>query len=475
MTHRFGLVVVIGMLLLPLLAAQAPDPRLTERSAALREGLVELCDWCKEQDLLRERQRLLELVLVFAPNDRKIREAAGYEAITSKRWQRRKGFRNPLRTNREAVPEFERRLGLVIDEIFLLLDEIPTEGEPDLPLADRRDVVEALLVVLPREPRLLEALGEKKKGSRWYLEESLAARERRAQVRRQAELLFAGSGEPAKVPVPDPENAVDLRWKSARLLPGVEVVGTVSDDEIEEAARIAWASIGWFRLATRREAPPFQDFRIVLLQSVEEANLYLHFDRRVDDASRRFADGLTSFWIPKTATVLIWAPDRGLRKEWVARQTTAMLLLNGFGISTRQGAVYEGLGLYLSHKITGLRSTWYVRQSRYDEKRDDRLAIDDIKNQKSWLKLAKRRSRARAPDFRRLLALEVNQMEVEDLVGAYALAAYLVEGAPDRLAPFLERLGQGMNFEFAVREIWGLDALELGTQVGRWLKESVDG
>jgi hypothetical protein len=173
--------------------------------------------------------------------------------------------------------------------------------------------------------------------------------------------------------------------------------------------------------------------------------------------------------------VLIWAPERGLRKEWVARQTMAMLLLNGFGITTRQGAVYEGLGLYLSHKITGLRSTWYVRPSRYDEKQDDRLAIDDIKNQKSWLKLAKRRSRARAPDLRRLLSLEVNQMEVEDLVGAYAFAAYLVEGAPDRLEPLLERLGQGMNFEFAVREVWGMDALELGEHLARWLKESVDG
>ncbi|MCB9832166.1 MAG: hypothetical protein H6807_06785 [Planctomycetes bacterium] len=457
------------------LTAQDRDPRLEERTGDLRQRLVALADWCREKGLLRERQRLLEMILVLVPHDRDLREAAGYVPITSKRWERRKGFRSPLRTDAEVWPDFEQRFDSLVDLTLATVASLVREGEAPLPLADRRDLVEAMALILPRDDRLREALGERKKGSRWYLDDSLAARERRANLRRQAKLLLEGAGEPAKMPVPDPEGDLDLRWRKARLLPGVEVVGTVSDEEIEAATRIAWATINWFRLATRRDAATFPDYRIVLLASAGDRDLYLHFDRRIDDSARRFAADLSSFWVPGSSTVLIWAADQDLRKEWVARQTIAMLLKTGYGIGAERGAIYEGLGLYLSHKVTDLRSTWYVRQTRYDQKRDDRIAIDTLKLEKSWLKLAKRRARARAPDCRRLLGLEVNQMEVEDLVLAYAFAAYLVEGAPERLDPFLDRIGRGMNFENALSEVWGLDGAEMGEWIGRWLKESVDG
>ncbi len=455
------------------LSAQKPDsriPRVLERHI---QTMVELADWCEVNGLLRERHRVLECVIDFDPQHQRARALTGWQRLGSRNWERVKGFRRPSRTNGEMGEEWKKRADALCDSyVRKAAPRLKRLKNPSLAVSEWRRLARAMQVIAPRHEGLRMLLGEVKVKRRWILKESAGTRERRRELASRAKLLLSGAGDPATVALSAAERKVELPWKDPVFLPGVRVVGTVSDHEIAEACRLSRATIMYVRLSMKAQVRPFQNFTIYLLASREEARRFLHFFPGVSDADRRFAEGLSSCWLSGTSRVLIWPEVEKKRQEWVARQTVAMLLRSGWNITTAQGAVFEGLGLYISHKVCGQRSTWYVRPTRYGRRGTGKNEAELLKKTRHWMRLARRRIQSDPPNYRRLLGLNVNQMRTEDLLDSYVFSAWLLEGVTREQDAFLKLLGRGKSFEKAVFKVWGMDSLELQGRVLRWLKET---
>ncbi len=473
---RHFFVLLLGFLLARGLQAQTlvqtPDPRILPLAKEQVGMMEELARWCHRNGLFREKNRTLEVLLKFDQDHQYARRESGWQRLGKKKWVRVRGFRRPIRTNPEMKKQWKERSTALLNHYCSHL-AVKLQGlKPPIHAMELRRLTESLLVLSPKHGGLRILLGERLVGRSWKLKESVPTKAYRKRLANHAKLLLDGAGEPATVPLTKPEKEAALRWTEAQLLPGVRVVGTVSKEEIKSSCQLARAAINYVRMSMRNSVEPFQGFTIYLLDSREEAKRFFHFYPGISDQNRRFAESLSSCWLSGSSKVVIWSESKKMRREWVARQTVAMLLRQGWNISTKNAALFEGFGLYLSHKLTGERSTWYVRPSRYGRQGSDRDEATILKKTKDWLRLARRRLRNTPPKYRRLLSLSVNQMVTDDLLDSYVFAAYLLEAAVDKREEFLRKIGEGKNFEHAVAEVWGMDVPALQERVKRWLKET---
>jgi hypothetical protein len=77
----------------------------------------------------------------------------------------------------------------------------------------------------------------------------------------------------------------------------------------------------------------------------------------------------------------------------------------------------------------------------------------------------------RRPELQRTLSRDVNRMTVDDVLAAYALAAYLVEGRPEEVAAVLRASATGSEPGAVVRQTLGMELGELTSRLTRWLGE----
>jgi hypothetical protein len=71
-----------------------------------------------------------------------------------------------------------------------------------------------------------------------------------------------------------------------------------------------------------------------------------------------------------------------------------------------------------------------------------------------------------------MLERDVNAMGVEDMLYAYAFAAYLLEGRPEELPQILHRIAGGKSSTAgALKEVLKMDAPAVEERLHRWLTE----
>ena len=158
----------------------------------------------------------------------------------------------------------------------------------------------------------------------------------------------------------------------------------------------------------------------------------------------------------------------------MARQVCAYLMATRWGISTEQGWVFEGFGLYLVYQLLGTRLTQFVQEDRYrdgSEEFNERIYGAGAK----WLPEA--RAVMEGPEPPKLpfvLGADVNRMTQRDMLVAYALAAYLLEARPDQVDPILTAIGRGENPVETLEKRLQLDLPGIERRVRRWLAEMGD-
>lgn len=446
--------------------AQVAD-RVHFAARGVEEQLLGLADWCEENGLRRERHVLVEAMLGFSPNDPALRKEAGYARVGDADWSRPRSFRVPRRTKAELLPEYRRRLGEAEESVLALARAIDEAG-PAISSGTIHRMLAPLVRLFPRSALLRKANGEERRNAKWRLVESRRARDRGRRLQDSARLLVSGTPKPAAAELTEVEKGLGVKFTAARELPGVRVLGTVHRSEIDAAARLAAATVKLFRMTFGPGISTWDGFTVVLLEDANDRDTFLHFFPGIDDDARRHASRLSSMWVPDTATVGIWAPLRELRTEFVARQVLAMLLLKTFGVSSKHGALHEGVGLLLGHKLTGRRGTWFIKRSRYSKEEFSREALE---KSGSWFDLVHKQRKKRPASYRSLFSRDVNTMEPEDVLEGYVFAAWLIQARPREAADFLRRIGGGESCEEASRAMWGRSLPELEGHVGRWVSE----
>ena len=459
---------LILILMLAASTASAQDGVSFEEAAeALHVHVASLSEWCEENGLRRERYHLAEVLLGFSPQDEKLREIAGYRRVGETDWSRPSRHSAPRKTVVELLPQYRERLGSMEAAVVTLCRAAQNAG-PSLTAARRHRILGPLTQLYPRLKALREANGEERRDARWSLVESRKSRSRARRMKQSALLLLEGMGRPTEEDLTPSEEGLPLELGTARALKGVRVVGTVHRSELVAATRLAAATVKMFTLTFGAGISTWDGFTIVLLDGPAERDAFLDAHPGIDDGLRRAAVGLSSLWVPDSAIVGIWSRLREQRTEFVTRQVLSMLFLKTFGISTRHGALHEGLGLLRGYQLTGQRGTWFIRRSRYDGGETMR-AIRESSG--SWIELVAKQRKKRPANYRSFLAKDVNTMEPEDVLEAWAFASWLLHARHAEAEDFLRAVGGGMTFEQASQRFWGRSLPDLERHVGRWIEE----
>jgi hypothetical protein len=323
--------------------------------------------------------------------------------------------------------------------------------------------------VAPDDVRFRAANREVRQGDTWVLEETVRTADGRAALRGHAAAARAQASRPQQDGLTDFERALGLRWVAAVRTPGTRVVASTEQGEAMTTALSCDIAADLVRRTFRSEAQLPRGFTVYLLAGDDEARGFAARHPSFDDAARKRLERLSGMWVPGRKDLLEYASTSARRIDGAVRQSTNHLLNQMF--SARDHAwVQEGLGIYLSHMVTGTRLTFFVKESRYghDTQRGERSLSDTS----DWLHEARVRLDDTPVDLDLLLFRELNVMTRLDALYANALAAYLLETRPQAAHDLFLRLGAGTSVPQAVEQALDTDVRGLEHRFVRWLRET---
>lgn len=477
-----------NVLLLPLLllalASWSPAPASEDRFEAdtygaesdravktLVEELEDVAKWCKRKRLYLERDRIFEKILEFDTDHADAREALNYKQRSDGSWYRAKPYRAPRNYDESKVPEAEAKRAEAVrgyrDEILRLLDK----HEDSLSSATRNAELQKLLVLDPKDEEVHKRLGRVSVGGGedFVMPESKAALEQRARIRELVVRSLDAAPEPQKFEPDEWEDELGVKWRSCVKTSRIRILCTGDAEEATKAARVVHACSDYFNGMFDADVRHPLGFRMYVLSRDGEQNRFLARHPSVTDADRKRYERLSGAWV--NSNLVEWADAQETRLDGMVRQTLGTFFNHYYGVTAKQGWIWEGFGMYLTYQLVGTRLTYFVRQSEYVEGgRSLRERLQ--RSNANWLGEARRLLKGEVPpQLAFLLGRDVNAMTQEDAVVAYALAAFLIEGNPEVAAEVVSRVGGGETPGVVLEEALGYDLPALQKRLLAWLEE----
>ena len=480
-----------ALVLCPHAQAQAPaqDPALDaetlrvrgrfqrlveEEEAALVVQLWELAEWCMPRKLYRERDRLSRLVLEIEPEHRGARKVLKYHS-RGDGWVQSRTYRMPRsHATEKNSKEYRQGLAAATDPYrSRLFRRIERDGRKLAP-GTRELVLRKLLILDPDDLAIRTVLGERFLGNRWVLEETARAAEEGTGVAS----LAAVSLEKVRRPDIDAPNRGErdtgLVWNATMKTPRVRVVGTTPRKEVDETARVTEAMGHLFHRVFKHGQSQRPDYTIYLLRDSGERQALMQ-GLGIDAATQTNLSRAAGGWLDPNR-LGEWDANPARRLDGAARQTLGAMLMDAYGIDGSHGWAWEGMGLYLTYRMVGTRMTYFVDRGSYTTPRVTTLWPKLQAAETAWLAEARLLlARDDAPGLVFLLGRSVDTMRDEDILAAYALSAYLLEGRPDDVPLILKRIGQGEHPVTVFEQVTGFALPDLEQRLRRWLDEILAG
>jgi hypothetical protein len=463
---------LLVLLAVPVLAARAPGQAAlpadlpTDLTGPLRKDLEVFARWAGPNGLLREQHRACAVIVRLDPDHAEARKVLQFSRKKDGTWVRVFQYAEPKATNEKLRAECETRWSTLVGAFRQKATDAMAK-DPTL----RARLLEELLALTPEDAALREEAGEVKHKGIWVLTETIAARQRSAELVRLARTLLQAVEKPEPATPAGDESGWGVRWSAALQTPAVRGLGTVREDEVDRAVRQADAAAEVFRQALGVKARNAVGFTVYLLLPEHKATVVANapFARPED---RKLAGTLQSFWIAGGSRVATAAEQAEQRLEWCVRQTISDLLRWQFGITVERGALFEGIGLYFTWLCTGMRTTWYVQPDQNRYARGPKTMTDRLREANaSWLAEA-HKLMDKGPWLDTLLRKNVLAMNGEDLVLAFAFAQWLVEGQDEVAVRFLTEAGKGTPPDQTLPAHFRMDSVAIEARIRRWIHES---
>jgi hypothetical protein len=450
---------------------------LAEQTAA---ALDELASNCQTERVYLQRDLAYEALLLLDPDHAQARKTLGW--IYSRKdgaWKRKRSYRSPQDRDpgRAEAARAERELVLARyrDRVLELLDE--TDG---LSLARRRAELEQLLLLCPDDPvvrglngqaRLIDADGN----ARWVTQEIPLALEKRSELEERVRALVAEVALD-EFAIDSWESGLGVRWNALRGSSRVKVYGSAEADavgEVERAARHVHAVFDFLPPLVGGETPAPDDFRVYLVASDPGRDAFLSAYPEMRAPDREVFKDLASGWLV-WGRLGCWGGGAPQRIDSAVRQTVSFYLWRTHEISDKQGWIEQGLGLYLTYRVVGTRLSFAVDDGEYTSTgRPDWAAAIHDDNADFLALAAEMLEDAKRPKIPFSLGKSVSSMTSGDLLLAYALSAYLVEGhEPSVLEAILQRCGAGESPVLVLEQVLGYDIPRLERRLLEWLRET---
>ncbi len=417
-------------------------------------------------------------ILELEPNNEAARKALRFR-LRKGVWIQSASYRKPKNLRKDALVELETRRGHVLGAYKTRLFELNAEYAEEASLQARERTLQHLLRMLPEDAEVRSALGESKLDGKWVLNETRVALRRRKLIPDLARSCLATAPAGHETEPNRLERALELHWSSIRKTPYLRVAGTGKPEEVVTVLKTTLGAGEFFRSLLGTETLPPVGFAIYLLTNSGEKRQFLDRHPRVRPANREFLESLASAGIPGTSQTAQWSENETKRLDRSVRETIGGMMMQEFNIQVDQGWAWEGVGIYLTYELIGTRLTYYTRQDEYVEDTTTAALQKQLfkrmySEEADWMDEARIFfADRRPPKLTFLMGRKVNAMNMQDRLWSYIFAAYLIEGWPDKAAPFLTAIGEGVHPHVACRSVFGMELGRLEERLIRWLNEAL--
>lgn len=448
------------------------EAELEAASAGMVEELRAYAAWCREWKLFLDRERALENLLVFAPDDRETHLFLRHRLQKDGSWlvpEKRKPAKNA--NDRKLEESAELRAAFTDEFCRRVFGAV--EHFDDVTPERRAEVHEIVLALDPEHAGVRELRGEKLLDGEWVLAETLRAKSRRAEIKGIVKQSFAEVGPLMDLTYHMREEKIGVDWKATARTQNVRVLSTGSADEAERIARATQATIGTFRKVMGVANRPFPVMTVYLLTKTDQRDLFISNwptwgPTRLDDMRKLAGSGLL-----KSLDVARWDESEEHRLDGTVRHTIGMLLQRDFGITVEVPWAWEGIGLFLTRELVGTRMTWYgvgVASPAAAHQDFIRKVMD---NEVNWINAGfVRLQGADGPRLVDVLGKPLPDLDIYDFLVAYVFGAYLMEGRPDDLPRLMAAVGrQRKPHEEALPAVLGIQLADMEAHLIRWLEE----
>jgi len=468
---------VLGLVILAGLAGARSRPQVEDFEtyhATAREELVDRLEshagWCRGRKVFVEYGRVLRLILDFEPGNATALKGLGYKK-RGQEWVAPKTPKQFKNFNESALAEAERRYQKAIDP--LLDSHLARVAGGTLLQEQKQALLTDVLRLDPENEWVASASIEVRAAAAGCLPETLSARERRAEINELVKQAFASAPRAEAIELTDKDAALGVEWLGAVATPSLRVVYATDEGEARRLLVALHAADALFTsLFPRRRGLP-HGLSVYLMENDHQKGAFLANHPGIDDDYRAFLQKLGGSGIQGSRDFAFWSGDAQRRADGLVRIALGWMFQGGFGFSIEAGWAYEGIGLYLTRKLVRTRLNWTASAAAGVDPNDDfRQRTHLLRADTNWMEEARQLWAAgNAPAFGQLLTKSVDQLSTEDILAAYALAAYLIEGQATQLEPFLRFTGSGMPVDKQVERVFGFDMATLRERTGRWLAE----
>jgi hypothetical protein len=274
-------------------------------------------------------------------------------------------------------------------------------------------------------------------------------------------------------------------WGPARQGPHVRLLGTPGDAEMlrhYSACEAAWplfeAAFGIEPPSWPADLPGVTGLSIVVFEDPEAGDAWLARIPGVPPEHLEFAKPLAASLVPGRPAILVKSNEEGLRVEAGARLVLDCMVITRLGVTVKRAWASQALSDYLIWPLTGTRliGTTTAYTSRYAPETvgpgnplPTALPADD------WLKAGLLLvTGPEKPDFRLMVGKDLPGLTAPEMLYAYCVIAWLLEGRSDVAVPFLQAVGKmaEVDVEPLLVEHLGMDIVDLEARVRRWLEET---
>ena len=450
--------------------AQGTDPLIGE---ALVPALEELAAWCHGRKLYGMRSEVYESILRWSPDHSSARRSLKHTKRKGEWAPPARPYR-PKNKNDEALEEFPRvRADLLAPYCRAVVAQLDERGLSPFE-REGHDLLRRALEASPDDPGIRGLLGEVRLGQRWVLEETALGAVRRNHLRFQWERSLAEAREHIVEGAPGSlESVIDVSWSATAQGPYLRVFGTGSAAEVFRAAEVGHAAEDFLSAVLRRRTRRAEGSVVFLLAGDGERADFLDSYPGLTDDERDFYAQLAGGEMPGDGRIAQWGSYEDHRLDGVTRHLVDAFLRRSFWLDSDDGWIGEGLGGYLTWRMTGTRLTWRVQSSAGLEESDyiDRRTLFGTPAE-HWFEMCVElvEEDDLELDLEGLLGRHIDDMNTADLLASFVLSAYLVEGRTE-LVEILGRIGRGQPSGEAVAESLDQDFHELEWRLLTWLRQ----
>lgn len=431
-------------------------------------ALEGLASWSAEAQLYVERDRVWRSILDIDPDNGGARRGLRYSRKPDGTWVE-PAPREVKNFNAKALPDVPKKRQAAV-EVFrtTMVAAFETNKADD---AQKRLVFRQILDGDPDDAFVRAAQGEVKSGDAWILEETVTGKERRPKIKEFVAQALEATGKVFETELTDMEKALGIAFTQHVETKHVRVLGTGDKAECETTARNCEAAGPLIRGVFGIDTEHQPGFTVYLFSSAQEGATFVEKLPGLEPDFRKFLGKVVGVLVPGQPRVAYWDREFPRRIDGASRQTVNDFLDRGFGVRMSAGWAWEGFGLYLNRELAGSRLTWFIQPDSAATPNPLRKRM--LKSDSNWMNEAfVLLGQKDHPRFGAMLERDVNAMSVEDVLYAYAFAAYLLEGRPKDAPELLRHVGTGKETgPVAVQAVLHMDAIRLEERLLRWLSE----